>query len=104
MATQNCYYKILPKAKLITLITKDTYNLSIFVLSILNFLKLYHCCILHDYLTTIIGISACDIFSNNNILTRSIIFLPVFSSKNVLRRVRSVFPIRKKQAMIRMFD
>ena len=29
---------------------EDTYHLSKFVLNILNFLKLYHCYILHDYL------------------------------------------------------
>ena len=46
MVTESCYYKIF----LCYFFCKDTYNLSKFVLNILNFLKLYHCCILHDYL------------------------------------------------------
>ena len=52
MASGNYYHKILLKAKLIT---SSLLNLkfSKFVLNILNFLNLYHCCILHDYLSFI---------------------------------------------------
>ena len=42
------------------------------------------------------------LFFNNNILTQSIIFLPVFSSKYVRSRIRNIFPIQKKQPMIRI--
>ena len=51
----NCCYNKLLKAKLTTskdalryFFCKDAYNLRKFVLNMLNFLKLYHCCILHD--------------------------------------------------------
>ena len=52
MVTENCYRKILLKAKLIT---SSLLNLkfSKFILNILTFLKLHHCCILHDYLSFI---------------------------------------------------
>ena len=39
---------------------------------------------------------------NNNVLTQSIIFLPVIS-KYVLSRIKNIFPIRKNKAMIRIF-
>ena len=45
-------------------------------------------------LTTIIGISICDLFLNNNILTQSIIFPPIFS-KYVLSRIKNIFSIEK---------
>ena len=35
---------------------EDTYHLSKFVLNILNFLKLYHCWVLHDYLPFIFNL------------------------------------------------
>ena len=47
MATENCFHEKLLKAKQTT--SKD--NLSKPVLNMLNFLKLYHCCILHDDLS-----------------------------------------------------
>ena len=92
MATENCYYKILlkPKLKFICyFFSKDTYNLSKFILNILNFLKLNHCCILHD----------CLLFN----FLPSITFPPVFSCKYVLSRIRNMFPIQKEQAIIRIF-
>ena len=54
-------------------------------------------------LTTIIEISTCDFFFNNNILTQSITFLSVFSSKYVLNRIRNIFPIQKYHTIIRIF-
>ena len=42
------------------------------------------------------------IFFNNNIFKESIIFLQVFS-KYALSKIRNIFPIHKKQAMIRIF-
>ena len=50
-------------------------------------------------LTSIIEISTCDSFLNNNILIQSMIFLPVLS-KYVQTRIRNIFPIQKKDAMI----
>ena len=58
MATENCFHEKLLKAKQTTskdflryFFCKDTNNLSKPVLNMLNFLKLYHCCILHDDLS-----------------------------------------------------
>ena len=42
------------------------------------------------------------LFFNNNILTQSIICLPVFS-KYALNRERNIFLVKKKQAMIPIF-
>ena len=59
-------------------------------LLVIYFLELYI-----SVLTTIIEISTCDFFFNNNILTQSITFLPVFSSKYVLSRIKNIFPIQE---------
>ena len=45
-------------------------------------------------LTIMIEISTCHLFLNNNILTQSIISIPVFS-KYVLRTIKNIFPIQK---------
>ena len=98
---------------------KDTHNLSEFVLNILNFLKLYCCCILHNYLNiiyfpeiyisilTALILVLLKLVHATSISTiapwhnQSIIFLLVFS-KYVLSRIRNIFPIQKKQAMIQI--
>ena len=54
MVTENCYYKKLLKDNLRMFLRyffcKDTHNLSKSAMIMLNFVKFYHCCILHDYL------------------------------------------------------
>ena len=81
---------------------EDTHNLSKFskVISLLYsswllviyFLELY---IL--ILTTVTKISTCNFFFNNNILTQIITFIPVFSSKYVLSKIRNIFLFKKSK-------
>ena len=107
MATENYYYmlvflqRFVQTREICTEHFKFSKVLSFLYPSWLLFVYLLELYI--SVLTTIIWISTCNIFFNNNILTQSIIFLPVFSSNYVLSRVWNIFPIQNKQAMIRIF-
>ena len=97
MATENCYYKklLIISSSFVAFYGKTCYNLSKFVLNILNLLKLYHCYVLHHSLSFIF-------LSFTFTLRESIIFLPVFS-KYVISRIKNIFPIQKSKQWFEYF-
>ena len=96
MATENCYYKklLIISSSFVAFSGKIRYNLSKFVLNILNLLKLYHCCVFHDSLSFI--------FLSFTFTLRESIFLPVFP-KYVISRIKNIIPIQKSKQWFEYF-